>query len=407
MSQFISRWVPILDEHTLTDDDGNELVEIDEGRLRDIARRNNRRVKATGDAAPIVIGHTQDDAPEEEQPKRVGWMTAYKVAPWRMGKKALFALCKFTKNLRNEINKYPRRSVELWLSDWKIDPLSLLGATTPERDLGLLRLAKDGGSKYRRVLPKMDQTKEIVHAVLAALKQSAVFKWAESKMAEEEAANNEPLEDEASLDDELGDDLSGDEDDLDLEGVDDDQDATTAADNELSDEEDKPLRMSANSPAPSCPSCGNTYVPSNKLRDKEKRRMQKDQKRIKLSKQERLLQSALSQMTDMRVKYQRAVREKDLIQLEAEGVDLDRVEELDRVEALDDASYEKELVRMRKRYRKAPVSGYRGDFSSTGRSITSPSGIGDKGKMQDVVALATNKGISYEQARQELGVSDE
>ena len=396
MSKFIEKWVPILDEHTLTDDDGNPVVELNARRLKEIARRNNLRVAKTGDASPIVIGHTEDDAPETDQPSIVGWMTRYKVAPWKMGKKAIYALCKFYKHLRPQINKYPRRSVELWLSDWKIDPLSLLGATTPERDLGLLQLSRDGRRRYKRTLPKMDQTKEIVHAVLAALKESDVWKWCESKMKEEEGAGDD--QDNLGLDDDLdadlGDDLGG-ENDLNAEGLGDDQDATDAAADDLQDDEgEQPVKLGAGYPSGS-----NVSLPG------DRRRMAKDAARVRLSRQERMLHEALKSVNDMKVKYQRAVRERDLVQLEAEGYDFDRVEELDAVAGLSEPAYQKHLARVRKRYRKAPVGRYRDDFAGHERSAVVSTGR-TRERAREVADYASRKGVSYETALQELGETE-
>jgi hypothetical protein len=159
MSDYIVvRGVPILDEHVIRDDDGHPIAHLNAKRLEKIAERNNKRIQETGDLIPIIVGHTKGEVgeyvPEEDQPEIVGYAGRLSVGPlFRTGRRAIKATFKFFRNQLHKIRLYPRRSVELWLSDWKIDPISLLGATTPERDLGLLQLSRYGlrqfnGNRY-------------------------------------------------------------------------------------------------------------------------------------------------------------------------------------------------------------------------------------------------------------------
>jgi hypothetical protein len=204
MSFVIRDDVPILDEHVVTDEDGKTLAEIDGGKLALIAHRANRRIAETGDEVPIVIGHTRDDAPESEQPEIVGYASNFRVGNlFRTGRKAIKATFKFFRDKIGLVRKYPRRSVELWLSDWTIDPISLLGATTPERDLGLLKMSKRNGKNQKSVrlrspekprkyqaasaVPDPSQPNELVAQILAALEQSDVFQWIRQRMKEESA----------------------------------------------------------------------------------------------------------------------------------------------------------------------------------------------------------------------------
>src|SRR5579859_5194319 len=98
-----------------------------------IAANNNRRVKETGDWTPIVIGHTKDNAPENEQPEIVGYASNFTVKPlFRTGRYAIHAVCRFFKNKLDKVKNFPRRSVELWVTREEVDPISLLGATSPQ-----------------------------------------------------------------------------------------------------------------------------------------------------------------------------------------------------------------------------------------------------------------------------------
>lgn len=152
----VARHVAILDEHEMTSGPSGVPMYCGPQELQQIADNNNRRVESTGDATPIVIGHTVDGKDENRQPEIVGYATNFSVGPlFNSGRTALFADFHIRKDKVEEANKYPRRSVELWPKRWEIDPISLLGATTPERDLGLLQLHRQGSPvRYSRMSPK-------------------------------------------------------------------------------------------------------------------------------------------------------------------------------------------------------------------------------------------------------------
>jgi hypothetical protein len=399
------RDVPILDEHTLLDDAGNALLNIDANRLRVIAQRANTRIRQTGDLVPIVIGHTKDNAPEQQQPEIVGYAGPFNIGPFfNTGKKALKALFKFFKNKLNKIRQFPRRSVELWLSDLRIDPISLLGATTPERDLGLLRLSREGKRVYRRVLPSqtgesVDNVQEIVDAVLAALEESDVWKWAKEQMNEGQYPK-EGEEEAMGLDD-LGVQGEGEEDaempGEEAAGVGSDEEAGIPPEEaEMPPKKgEKPLKMGAGAPAASMPSGSNSYVPGGL----ERKRMARDQASTLRHRYERRLQAQEQETQDLRRKLQRSNRERDLIQLESEGVMLDRVEELDAVEKLDDADYTKYLGRLKKRYSKAPIGGV--SWNIQHERGESQAGI-SRDQALEIADYAAKKGIGYLEAKKQM-----
>ena len=130
---------------------------IDENFLNDLCNNMNRRHQATGDVCPIVVGHTPDPAdgyvPEKDLPPKVGHLENFGVEQFN-GQPTAFADYHFDPESTIVINgapiklsadeimrRWPRRSAELWLGRREVHPISLLGATAPERDLGLLKLS--------------------------------------------------------------------------------------------------------------------------------------------------------------------------------------------------------------------------------------------------------------------------
>jgi hypothetical protein len=135
----------LLDEHILTDRSGENEMMIDAAFLAEVAANNNARLEQTGDPTPLIIGHTEDGPGKEEKPVK-GYATNFRLEPFfDSGRQAL--KCDFHVRRENEqiLKDYPRRSVELWPKKREIDPISLLGGTTPERDLGILRFSRSGG----------------------------------------------------------------------------------------------------------------------------------------------------------------------------------------------------------------------------------------------------------------------
>ena len=130
--------VPVFKTHTTRD--GHE---IDERALRKICQRCNDRIRDTGDFSPIVLRHTDDEG--ERDPEVVGF-----AGPYRLGtvgrlepKPAILATLRIFREDAGKVRKYPRLSVEYWASEddptnGYFDPISLLGAETPELDLGIL-----------------------------------------------------------------------------------------------------------------------------------------------------------------------------------------------------------------------------------------------------------------------------
>lgn len=133
--------VPVWKEHVNHRDFG-QPVPFDCEAMERVCRRSNERIEETGDYAPIVIRHTKDDGTFE--PKVVGFAGPYHTR--QLGKKkpvrAICARLRFFKRDLDEIKRYPRVSVEYWATKSQptngyLDPIALLGAETPELDLGI------------------------------------------------------------------------------------------------------------------------------------------------------------------------------------------------------------------------------------------------------------------------------
>lgn len=142
-----SKWftvpsVPLLDEHEMTNSAGKPVATVDRAALEEIARNNNKRVHETGDPATLILGHTSDDPRAPEKPA-VGFITNYQVKPFKRDEhgRVIYAIhgdYKLRHDKKHLVEEYPRRSVELWWSKKELDPVAMLGGSSPERDLGVV-----------------------------------------------------------------------------------------------------------------------------------------------------------------------------------------------------------------------------------------------------------------------------
>jgi hypothetical protein len=143
----------ILDECEFFDKDHSQTVKMTPERLGKIAQRINDRISRTGDAPPVIPGHTVAGLPEEKQPRIIGKVvhaavedfinpiTKQPVYDEKLGriKKALYVTPIAEPGEFETFRKLRRgRSVELWIDPEgdDIDPVALLGSNTPRRDLG-------------------------------------------------------------------------------------------------------------------------------------------------------------------------------------------------------------------------------------------------------------------------------
>lgn len=382
----------ILDEHQMKI--GDKVIDINEQKLQDIADRNNRRIHNTGDEIPLIIGHTKDGADEKDQPEVVGYAYNLRVRDFmNTGKKAIAATFKYHKASADLAKKFPRRSVELWTRDWKLDPIALLGATTPERDLGLVRFKRKGPRKYSRLLPMTgtQDTNEIVAGVVAALQQSDVWQFVQSQMRANQGM-------EMGIDDSL---LPANE-----------EDDSLLPEEEMGLEEEVPMEEGEEGLEEEVPEEETTGVEGEdpdaveeEPEEKEPVRMNRqdeDDVKVRLSRVEKengdlvaKLSAAEVAVQEIKLKYQRAQRDAELMGLENEGYLFDRKEELDHVSNLSEEAYASHINIIKKRYQRAPVGG--ATFNPAKDAVKEVKGRG-KEDMAAIAKLALDKGISYEAA---------
>lgn len=299
-----ARNIPLFDEH---ERDGTTY---DEARLTKIASNNNKRITDTGDMCPIVAGHQPDDKPEDEIPI-LGWASNFKVGEWgkEEPRKCVFADLKFSSENWQRAKEMPRRSVELWYPHSEeafIDPLALLSATTPHRDLGLLYAKKYGGeNRYTYQLGGPMDKDELMKCFAEMLENSDVGKYVRDQMKQAEDDVGESEMDEAD-------------------------EPETKPEEEDNDEEEAE-------------------------EDKDKVKNERDAERRKYARLENEYKVLNSRLAELEKRERVAVRKADLLSLEQEGVMFSFVEELDNVSDMDSKSYSRHLDTMRKRYQRSPI----------------------------------------------------
>lgn len=150
--------VPVWKEHVSPDDD---KIPFNEDALKRVVQRNNDRIEDTGDFTPIVIRHTPDDEEGETNhdfdPPVVGLAGPYKIGKYgrKRPKTAIFAKFRIHKRYARLAARYPRLSVEYWAkkkdpTNGFFDPICLLGAETPQLDLGQWNLDNEDLKRYQR-----------------------------------------------------------------------------------------------------------------------------------------------------------------------------------------------------------------------------------------------------------------
>lgn len=183
----VSPHVAILDEFRMTGGDGAFVADITPGFIDKLIAHMNEREAQTGDLCPLVIGHTQDGLPETDQPPLVGYARNWhKGVLGTTGRQCAFFDAWVLKTQVDLARKFPRRSAEVWASRYEIDPISLLGATTPARDLGLLKLSREGSFTYTApgdmVMPDDKKPEDKKPEPKADPKESGAAKGLEGKL---------------------------------------------------------------------------------------------------------------------------------------------------------------------------------------------------------------------------------
>lgn len=136
----VVRDVPIVDTFELSR--GDHDYQIDDQFLIDLVAHSNKREKETGDCPVLLLGHHKDGEKEEEQPRVVGFAKNLRIRPLgKTGRNAAVGDLWVYKEDADVIKRFPRRSAEIWYGRRELDAVALLGATAPQRDLGLITLA--------------------------------------------------------------------------------------------------------------------------------------------------------------------------------------------------------------------------------------------------------------------------
>lgn len=378
--------VPVYDSHIVVDKETGEETVMDKGRLQKIADKMNLRYETTGEESPIVIGHTRDGLPEWKQPPIVGYAHDFYVEDHPKAKRPFLYAKTYklhkTSTVGGEeltaeeiLKRFPRRSAEVWLPDDMIDPLSLLGATTPMRDLGLVRNEKPkkyqmgGGMDLAAMLTALKAIVSQLEQTVGPPELAVGEEEPESPFGDD--AEEPPIQESADS----GDATDGSPDDA-LEG-----------DSGEPDEKPKKFEKTEKTGA----ECADPVL--------ERVKMQKDTEAIKTRLlEERLaaVETANKQLKEQhkleRLKYQKAVRGADLKQLLAEGYAIEVEEELEDLVDLPDDKYAKELDRRRKRYARVPVGE---DFIQTARIQEGGPSAPTKELCQRAAAYAASSGKEY------------
>lgn len=377
--------VYILDECEVTRkvEDKNVKVNIDQVKLSQICDINNKRFRETGDKVPLIIAHNNGNG----EKKVVGYAKNFRVTDFfQTGRKAIAATFEVMKDCVDEVRKYPRRSVELLINSGKLDPIALLGGTTPERDLGLLHFQNDGPKlkfSYGVDLSALGQSvsqpnsgglnMDPLQKLLEMLESTDVFMWVKKKMKEDASK-------EAGMDEDL---LP--QEDSDVDG--------------LFDEEEAPEDGEGSSD-----STGD--VPSKEEKEKMEAKDLDDLK-VRLSsleegktKLEAELNTLKVENAGLKIQLQSHGRKDELLKLSKEVL-VDVEKELEYTKNFSDDQFKAHLQHAKLVYQKAPVGEPKFDMSMAKDPNFKVTLSAEDAKK--IALHALDKNISYEVAAKELG----
>jgi len=357
--------------------------------LQRVIDRCNERIADTGDFATVAIRHTTDSG--DRDPKVIGFAGPYKLG--RVGnlkpKWAILARLWIYREDVHELRRYPRLSVEYWSSKKDptggyFDPISLLGAETPELDLGvryskspdgvqLMRYSKitrfqavsPGGSNtfvpgmvdedkrkttYNKGGLMLDEhdLKQIVEAMTPVIKASVDEAVASLKPSGEEMKDEPPIIDGEEVPpemiDEPGDEAEGD-DEL-PEGNDDDTEVE-AEGGEVPGEEVEPDEGDDNRLTP---------------KKYQKVRAERDKYRTKYQKEVAARRDAEAERDQYKAKVdaaerdaRKATRYQKLTELQAQGYVFEIEAEAADCESMTAEQFDKHCDRIVNRYQRVPI----------------------------------------------------
>lgn len=311
----VRRAVPIFCEH----DDPITGEKWTRAKLETLARNTNRRESEEGVPMSIVIGHTPGR--KEEDIQHVGYARNHRVA--RFGpKKKLGIVCDFfyKPECYEKAMQFPHRSIERWVEDAIMDPVSLL-ARTPQLDLGLL-LPDEGA--MQKTLAVNDGCQLMVYSRGGSRRVYQMSDAPESPAAPEAPASSDP----SQLMTELLDGLEA------IVGKCREKLSSGAAPEVPAAETDPEVQTYG-----AMPSGTNTAMPELITYSKEQYEALKSD-----------LEKAQMDRDEARRLYQRQGRQAVLTALKGEGVALDVDAELADTDTLDQAGFDKHVAKVKKCY---------------------------------------------------------
>jgi hypothetical protein len=429
--------VALLDEHSYTHPKTGKEVKVDAKELRRVCDNLNKKMSETHDATPHVIGHTKDDTDEENQPTILGWYVRYRVHQLLDSPRQAIHGDLFVKKAQvEEARKYPRRSVEYWPGRADIDPVSALSSTAPQRNLGLLRLARgetedavtirysrsddDTQFCYRYAIPtnpqesamadevKDDKPKDTPVEADAKMGEGKSFKELLDRIGKlEEMVSEQSQQFEGliqALTEDQGDDKDGDKDepkdkkgkgDKDKEPEPEPEDSDNLL-HPVDDQDQAPVKMDANST--------NAFVPSTNDKDKTKMsRTDNDDLVLKYDRMAAKQAETEAVLKDTVLKLRRAEAEKTIATLESApnfidfGDAANRVKELDLMANLSEKSLPEHLERVKLNYKRKQTDNVLDTVLKHSRSAAATGTVAEPEDMTNIVALMKS-GKSYDEA---------
>ncbi len=449
--------VAVLDEHQPgPDSEGNPRPYIGYDELKAVADKANSRIADTGDYVAINIGHTSDDPDAKPQPA-IGFAGPFRLQ--KIGvKNPRWAIVAdqwaIKKKYEHEADDFPRRSVELWFSKSTgkpvmFDPISLLGATTPERALGLKLSAKTSrgdlvceryemGNAAANKTNKPDESKSpgnndprnndsrndsrndtsnkntfeaggqiepLVAKVIEALEATDVFQYVRDLQKRHAAEIAASLEEGTGELGEKDDPIPGQEADNEENG---DMPATIDKDKKSATANDQDTAPGGNGDDATAGAKGGAKDKAEK-ENYAKAAQERDEYRDKYQKEKRereelaeTVKSLNERLTTIETEKRQVVRYNKLRDLVDKGYILDLDEEAKEVADMNDAECERYMKSIERNGRRAPI----GHVIDDNLEVEKFAKSGDKDrdeKRKQVLALAESEGISYEAACKKVG----
>lgn len=344
--------VAVFDEHTREGKAGKKPSKITKEDLEKLATNCNKKFTDLGLGTPLAIGHTKDEADEEDQPEIIGFSNNFKVDKLgNTNRYGLFCDWYIKKKFEDAVDRYPHRSIELYMDRYDINPISLL-ATAPDRDLPVIRYSKDTNElPYRYVysptpwpspnsenhIMNENEKVKVADAVagesssdkqlateVAGLKEqlsqlTSMFQELMQMVTSEDGNDNDSEGDRSQADllDQVDDDKAGDDEKEDSEGVDDQdkegdkvEEAVTKA---------KPEKKAADGEAEQYSAAAgpnNTYIPTEKTRMSRKTYSEEEVAQFARKVAKEATDAVLKENEDLRYKFNRSEAEKAVAVLE-------------------------------------------------------------------------------------------